>query len=743
MRHRHVCAALATLLGATASYAEDAHDYYRHVLFDNSQQAGVYWYSDAVAVQPSVLEGAGKGIPVDATVYHSPPNALRLSWSSNAGGGWQAEVHRLAFANRYPEMSGRALTLWLYSEAPIAAEDLPQILLSDARAGLQVATQPGSFTVAEPLGRFAGALPAKHWTLVRIPFEALRNGSVYTFRPEWLQSVVFLQGRADGTSHTMYIDDLRIEDDTEPVRPAQAPTGVEARGYERHAIVTWREPHPQAWDHVVVYRSSDGGRGYAAVGIQRSGEARFYDYLGEPGQTVWYRIAAADARGRESAPSAPVHAATRAFTDDELLSMLQEEAFQYYWSGADPSSGMARENVPGDDRLVATGASGMGIGALIVGASRGFITRAEARGRLEKIVGFLERAPRYHGAWSHYMNGSSGETMPLFGMLDNGGDLVETAFMMQGLLIARQYFNAPAPAERALAARITHLWETVEWDWYRDASSSGEFLYWHWSPEWGFEIHHPLIGFNETMIVYLLAIASPTHAVPASLYYSGWASQSTRAQSYRQGWSGSAAGKLYGNGQTYFGTRLDVGVGSGGPLFFIHYSYLGMDPHALHDRYTASYFENNRNLALINLAYCVANPKHFAGYGADAWGLTAIVGPHGYATPAPDAGNDDGTITLTGALASMPYTPEPSLAALKHYYRDLGGELWGIYGPRDGYNSSLHWVSPIYMGLNQAPIVVMVENYRSGLPWKLFMSNPEVKELLRKLDAASLEAAPH
>jgi exo beta-1,2-glucooligosaccharide sophorohydrolase (non-reducing end) len=243
--------------------------------------------------------------------------------------------------------------------------------------------------------------------------------------------------------------------------------------------------------------------------------------------------------------------------------------------------------------------------------------------------------------------------------------------------------------------------------------------------------------------VYLLAIASPTHAVPAAVYYSGWAGQSERAQNYRQGWSGSADGKLYGNGMSYFGIKLDVGVGSGGPLFFAHYSFLGMDPHALHDRYTASYFENNRNLALINRAYCVANPKHFAGYGADAWGLTASDGPKGYATPAPDALNDDGTLTLTGALASMPYVPEASLAALKHYYRDLGAELWGIYGPRDAYNPSVHWVSPIYMGLNQAPIVVMVENYRTGLPWKLFMSNPEISGMLRQLDAATRAAAAH
>ena len=239
------------------------------------------------------------------------------------------------------------------------------------------------------------------------------------------------------------------------------------------------------------------------------------------------------------------------------------------------------------------------------------------------------------------------------------------------------------------------------------------------------------------MITYLLSMASPTHGVPADMYYSGWASQSERAQEYRAGWGQTKDGDHYFNGNTYYGIKLDVGVGSGGPLFFTHYSFFGFDPHALHDRYTSSYFENNKNIALINRAYVMANPKHFEGYGADAWGLTASDGPDGYVAHAPNAADDRGTLTPTGALASFPYTPEASMLALKHYYRDLGGELWGVYGPRDAYNPGQNWVSPIYMGLNQAPIAVMIENYRSGTVWKAFMANPEIAEMLKKLDAVT------
>ena len=418
--------------------------------------------------------------------------------------------------------------------------------------------------------------------------------------------------------------------------------------------------------------------------------------------------------------------------------MMQQACFHYYWDGADPHSGMTRENIPGDDRIVATGASGFGIMALMVGVDRHFITRSEGVERLTKIVDFLEHADRYHGVWSHYMNGSTGHTMPVFGMYDNGGDLVETSFLIQGLLAARGYFQGSDAAEQSLRKRITALWESVEWNWHRQTATS-DFLYWHWSPQWAWQIHHPLIGWNETMITYLLSIASPTHGVPASMYYSGWASQSETAQHYREGWGGTKDGNHYFNGNTYYGIKLDVGVGPGGPLFFTHYSFMGMDPHALHDRYTGSYFENNRNIALINRAYVTANPKHYAGYGPDAWGLTASDGPNGYVAQAPDEPDDIGNITPTGSLASMPYTPEASMAALKHLYRDYGDTMWGIYGLRDAINPSANWVSPIYMGLNQAPIVVMIENHRTGVVWKSFMSNPEITTMLKNLDAATNE----
>ena len=317
---------------------------------------------------------------------------------------------------------------------------------------------------------------------------------------------------------------------------------------------------------------------------------------------------------------------------------------------------------------------------------------------------------------------------PHFGKYDDGGDLVETAFLVQGLLTARQYFDRDNAAEREIRQTITDLWRGVEWDWYRKTPSS-DFLYWHWSPDFGWHISHPLVGWNETMIVYLLAIASPTHPVPPSLYHTGWAGQSDFAVRYRQNWSRTTQGDHYTNGNTYYGIKLDVGEGNGADLFFTQFSFMGFDPRGKKDQYT-DYFRNNRNIALINHAYCAENSRRYLGYSTDCWGLSAGMNDGG-GRPLPR--DDNGTICCSAALGSFPYTPQESMAALKHFYRDLGAKNWGIYGFHDGFNETQNWFDPVWMGLNQAVIVVMIENYRSGVVWKNFMANPEIRPALEAI----------
>ncbi|HSJ66056.1 MAG TPA: glucoamylase family protein, partial [Anditalea sp.] len=455
------------------------------------------------------------------------------------------------------------------------------------------------------------------------------------------------------------------------------------------------------------------------------------DYVGEGILEYSYKISLLNNHYQESALSEPVKASTRMMSDEELLDMVQEANFRYYWEGAESNSGLALENIPGRRKMVASGSSGFGIMALLVGVERAFITRKEAIERFMTITSFLENADTFHGAFSHFIDGPTGKAEPFFGPKDNGGDLVETSFLLQGLLAAQQYFDRDNTEENLIRERIQKIWENVEWNWYRKEPES-DFLTWHWSPDQGWVIDHQLIGWNETMITYLLAIASPTHPIPASMYYSGWASQSSVAQNYRSAWGKTEDGKNYTNGNTYFGIPLEVGVCTGGPLFFIHYSYLGADPSLIDDAYT-NYFENNQNIAKISYRYSIENPKGFQGYGKDNWGLTASDGPHRYSPNEAAAHADEGKMTPTGALASIPYTPEESMAALKNYYFNYGHFLWGEYGFRDAFNLDLNWCSELYMGLNQAPIVVMIENYRTGLIWNLFMENEDFQKALTQI----------
>ena len=707
-------------------------EYYRHIIFDNSLETDAYYYSEGRASAPSLLELDHGKLPVNRDTFLTPPNALRLKWRSVKDGGWEAGIRIVDFRNRVPGFVGDVLFFWCYSEEEISAAALPVIRLQDSSR---------NFSAPLKLGHFVKQIPAHGWIQVAIPLREFKTDSIHPFHSNDTAKIIFSQNSADEKDHSLIIDEIKIDDSStasnaelKPDSALPVPQNVEAKAYERHIDIKWNPVESSSVQRYLIYRatgSTPNDNDYKLVGMQVPGINRYTDFLGEPGKTANYKVVASDHAYRASAFSNVASATTRAMTDDELLTMLQEACFRYYFEGAHPIAGTTLESIPGDDRIVATGASGFGIMALIVGVDRGFITREQGLERLTKIVTFLEKAPRYHGVWSHFMDGTTGQSLPVFDMFDNAGDLVETAFLMEGLLAARQYFHGPNERERDLYARISHLWETVEWDWYRRSPES-DALYWHWSPEWSWYINHRLTGFNEAMIVYLLAVASPTHAVPAGLYYSGWANQGEAGAKYRRGWSGSSAGEKYTNGNEYYGIRLDVGVGSGGPLFFAHYSYMGFDPRGIHDRFT-DYFENNRDIARINLAYCEHNPGHYKGYGKDFWGLTASDGADGYLPHEPTPSDDDGTMTFTGALSSFPYTPEASMAMLKHIYRDLGSEVWGEYGPRDAINLSKDWVSPIFMGLNQAPITVMVENYRTGLIWKLFMSNPEIRPMLDKI----------
>ena len=421
-----------------------------------------------------------------------------------------------------------------------------------------------------------------------------------------------------------------------------------------------------------------------------------------------------DAQKTKQRQQATVATRETNLSDSAMLDMVQQQTFKYFWDFAHPVSGMARErsNIAYDygGEVVTTGGTGFGVMATIVAAQRKWISRDTAAKRLLKTVLFLSKADSYHGVFPHWLNGATGKTIP-FSRKDDGADLVETSYLFEGLLCARQYFNGDNNIETDLRNRISWMWNDIEWNWF--TKDGEEVLYWHWSPNNGWAMNFPVRGFNECLIMYVLAASAQRYPVNSAVYHRGWAQSN-----------------FFKNGKTFYGYKLPLGFDYGGPLFFSQYSFMGLDPHGLKDEY-ADYWEQNQNHTLINHAYCVDNPKAFKGYGENCWGLTASDTYNGYNAYSPT--NDEGTITPTAALSAFPYTPEFSMKALKHFYYDLGDKIWSPYGFVDAFNETKNWYAQSHLAIDQGPIIVMIENYRSGLLWKLFMSCPEIKQGLKKL----------
>lgn len=396
-------------------------------------------------------------------------------------------------------------------------------------------------------------------------------------------------------------------------------------------------------------------------------------------------------------------------SDEELLTLVQQQTFKYFWDFAHPISGLARErNTSGN--TVTSGGSGFGIMAIVTGIHRNFISKAEGLARMQKILAFLKTANKFHGAFPHWLNGNTGAVIP-FSTKDNGADLVETSYLMQGLITARQYFNGTDAAEVSLRADINTIYNGVEWAWF--TKDNGNVLYWHWSPNYTWDINLPIQGWNESLITYVMAASSPTSTISKSVYDIGWAKNGAIK-----------------NGNSYYGIQLPLGSANGGPLFFEHYSFLGINPIGLTDSY-ANYETQTKAHTLINYNYCVTNPAKNTGYSDECWGLTASDLPNGYGASSPT--NDKGVIAPTAALSSFPYTPTESMKALNFFYYKLGDKMWGEYGFYDAFNLNDPWFASSTLAIDQGPIIIMIENYRSKLLWDLFMSAPEIKTGMKKL----------
>ncbi len=676
------------------------------VFFGDSPDPSFYDYSWGYKNAPSQLELVGLGsdkFPVDTLHKYQGSNSLRLHWTSASGGDWGIAVASIGWPG-HDLTQYDSIVYWINSPEAINQADLPDLVLEDLSNTHSTRVWLGDY--------FNGVdSDSNSWQKVMVPINAFQPGPNNCDFTR-IKTIFHYQKTADGVEHLAWLDEIRAirSGGTGPGIPNR-PEGIIATGHDSRIDLRWTVDTDTNLAGYFIYRSQTLSGTYTKLNPTFHETHLYSDFFGQNNQTYYYYITAANQNYEESPASDTVFSTSYAMTEDQLLSSVQEAMFRYFYDYGHPTSGLARErNGAGNSEKCATGATGFGLMSIMVGADRGFITRDSAASRVHKILQFLQNnCTKYHGAWSHWIHGSTGETIP-FSQYDDGGDLVETSYLIQGVLTVRQYFNLNNTIENEIRNLATLMWEGVEWDWYRQTPSSN-FIFWHWSPNYGWTMNMPVVGFNEAMIVYLLAIASPTHSVPASLYYNGWASPVS-----------------YVNGNTYYGYMQWVGPAYGGPLFFTHYSFLGFDPRNKSDQF-CDYFENNRHISLIHREYCIDNPLSHVGYDSLVWGLTASDEPGGYSAHAPYS-NDNGTISPTAAISAMPYTPQESIASLKHFYYVLGPDLWGEFGFRDAFNPGQNWYASSYIGIDQGPMVIMMENYRTHLCWNMFMSNPEIPQML-------------
>jgi len=654
-------------------------------LFEHTYPPGFPQYNDKV--------------PCAATAFRGT-TSLKFSYTSSSTGNWRVSIFRTGWNSA--DVTGLdSISFFVWSATDLPASALPEI-------GLRAMNKSGSGEVNSMLyhlSDYNGSITSGQWTQIKFPLRIIINdngNSTLDFTA--VKAVVFNQSETNNTSRTILLDEITVFKSLAVIPSVSNLTGT---GYDSHAELEWTMPVKNMLYR--IYGSFDSGANYELRG--ETADSVYLDFVPDNGKnaTVMYHVVAV-AQNRESEPE-QASVTLQDYTDDELLDMVQRYCFRYFWEGAHQPSGMALERTNGGTVTAASGATGMGLMAMIVAYEREYRPREDIKDRIIKILNFLETCDRFQGAWSHWYNADTKHTIP-FTTDDDGGDLVETSYVAQALIALKHYFSGSDAKSVQIREKADMLWKGVNWDWYRQYGQN--VLYWHWSPSYLFMKNMKITGWNEALVTYIMAAASPVYGIPKEVYTQGWAR------------SGAMVVK-----RTYYSYEINLSHDYGGPLFWVHYSHLGLNPRGLTDQY-ASYWQEHVNTVKIHVAYAVDNPGHFKNYSNKCWGLTASDDPYGYTAHQP-VSNDNGTISPTAALSSMPYDPEDAVRALKYFYRERGKDLFGRFGPYDAFNDNLGWVQKAYIGIDQGPIVIMIENYRTGLLWNNVMVDADVRAGLSKL----------
>ena len=630
-------------------------------------------------------------VPCSTTAYKGN-TSLKFNYKSSSNGNWKVRIHRKSWETAdISEMD--SLSFFVYAETDLPKSALPLIglMCNDGLSGLYA------------LSDYNNDVPAAQWTKITFPLHVIYDNEYLEYYNT--KAIIFNQSENDNSSRLILIDEITTFKAIESVPPV---SGLTVKGFDSHAHLNWSYPADGLTCR--IYASFDNGQTFE---LRKETDQNFYmDFVPGEGRnkTVIYRVTATT-QGIESEP-VEESAEIRDFSDEELLDMVQEYSFRYFWEGAHQASGTSLERSNGNGNTTASGATGFQLMAMIVAHEREYRPREDVKDRILKILNFLETCDRHHGAWSHWYNSDTKKTRP-FSEKDDGGDIVETSFVAQGLVALKHYFSGSDSKSVQIREKADQLWKEIEWDWY--TTHWGNALSWHWSPNYYFEKNSKVSGWNECLGTYIMAASSTPHGISKAVYSEGWARN----------------GDMVKPDRSYYGYEINLARNWGGPLFWIHYAHHGIDPHGLIDEY-ADYRQEHVNTALIHYEYAKENPLGYKNYSEKCWGLTASDDPDGYSAHKP-MDNDNGTVSPTAALASMPYTPAESMKALKYFYRERGADLFGIYGPYDAFNDTRDWVKESYIGIDQGPIVIMIENYRTGLLWKNVMMDEDVQAGLDKL----------
>lgn len=730
-------------------------DTYPGVLFDNSIMRGSYAHSHVNYQGSSWVENVQCHLPVSDTLFFTPGNALSLKYTSGEAGFWQTDLFFPRATGNYQTDDQQVLSLKLFVHSPeTEAVNMPAVSLvySEGHASNQL-----------DLSRYVSNFAPNVWLSVQIPVADFG----YAWRQASVEGVRLAQGTRDRGAHHVFVDQvefLPLQPPTEKLFSAAVLSA--AKAYERHVKLTWELPMTPSIRYIKIYRSEDNDT-FEPVGMKPVFVRNAIDLVPVSNKTYYYKVAWVDYNYAESPFSAVKEAATQTATDEELLDFIQETHVNYFLENVEVNSGMHTLSRKLADPRVSVKHTGLSLLAQIVGVERGFVPRSLVANRTLRILRFLADAEQHLGTFPAVLNGRTGEGIHRADSVPTV-DVAATSYLVQGMLVARQYFNGEAKEEVALRGQIDSLYQRVNWEEFVGQDEQDAFLFDSWSPVNGFADAKPLGGFNESMVSYLLALGSPTFPIPEESYITGMGyqrelvdtaaayhlelvnnsffsatlgeevQQQTQTQEEGSEQTEEQAGEAgeeiqeqkpeeqkqvkpesyflrtsLAKDTVFYGLPVSAGNIDETPWNAV-LPFLAFDPREKADTF-ANYFDNNRNL--LQAYKRRDNEVQVDDFSLDIWGGLYRADTLGHQTF---------VVSPAISIASYAYQPKEALKSAREFYDRYGGNMFTDYGFRSWINPRGNTVSERFDPISQAAVAVLIENGRTGLIWDLLAKDEHI-----------------